>query len=49
MFLPNFPEATFIPGATFIPESRVEGEQKKSTQMVLGLEVNILGQSASKC
>ena len=23
MFLPNVPEATFIPGATFIPESRV--------------------------
>ena len=23
MFLPNVPEATFIPGATSIPESRV--------------------------
>ena len=23
-FLPNFPRATFIQGATFIPDSRVE-------------------------
>ena len=23
LFLPSVPEATFIPGATFIPESRV--------------------------
>ena len=25
MFLPNVPGAIFIPGATFIPESRVQG------------------------
>ena len=26
-FLPNFPGATFIQGATFIPDSRVEIER----------------------
>ena len=29
-FLPNFPGATFIQGATFIPDSRVMNKQTKS-------------------
>ena len=38
MFLPNVPGAMFIPGATFIPESRVHTchnneESKKKTEV----------------